>query len=343
LATSNNFKELRIEITRRCNLNCYFCFDKTENTKSKKDYLKKEEIHKIIDKAANAGIPNLRITGGEPVLREELKDYLKHAKDSGLFVMLNTNATLLDNKKIHSLARYTDDVLISFHALDELTVNGKQNSNTKRKFNAINVFNDWNVFVRLATILQPENIPHIENAFKKIDNMNVQQWVLLRPIPNILNKDPLSESQLKEMIESLYKLKTKYKMPHLIENAIPFCSYKPELVSAVSFGAGNDDGRKGMVVDSRGKIKPDYFYSENLGNALETKFEDAWNTELMANIRNNAYLPQKCRSCTYLKACKGGSRFAAQYSGGKIDDLDPLARPDIYINKKDKQLIANQV
>tara|TARA_Y100000310_G_C20284589_1_gene624238 strand:- start:169 stop:687 length:519 start_codon:yes stop_codon:yes gene_type:complete len=171
----------------------------------------------------------------------------------------------------------------------------------------------------------------------------VQQWVLLRPIPNLLNQNPLTEIQTKELIEILYKLKTEQNMPHLIENAIPFCCYTPEKVAAVSFGAGNEDGRKGLVVDSEGMLKADYFFESNLGKAGETSLEEAWENEFMQNIRTDVYLPEKCFSCLYKKQCRGGSRFSAQYANKDIRALDPLARPDKYIKRKGKQVIANKV
>ena len=132
-------------------------------------------------------------------------------------------------------------------------------------------------------------------------------------------------------------------MPHLIENAIPFCTYDPVKVAAVSFGAWNEDGRKGLVVDNEGYLKPDYFFEDKLGKALKTSFETAWGHELMKNIRNDMYLPVQCKSCAFKSECKGGSRFAAQYSRKDIRALDPMARPDKYIKKKGEQLIANKV
>ncbi len=58
---------------------------------------------KVIDSIDQAGIKIVKVTGGEPLLRKDIFSLLKYAKEKGLEVRLNTNASLIDQKKLKNL------------------------------------------------------------------------------------------------------------------------------------------------------------------------------------------------------------------------------------------------
>lgn len=63
---------LAIEMTRRCNMQCKFCF----KGKAQDLNISKEIIDKTLDEMQNTFISVLRISGGEPFLAPELIEYL---------------------------------------------------------------------------------------------------------------------------------------------------------------------------------------------------------------------------------------------------------------------------
>ncbi len=89
---------LRISITDRCNLRCIYCTPRKLIPKlSHDDILKYEEILHIAKIGADLGISKIRITGGEPLVRRGVYDFLgKITKISGLKdIAITTNGVFL--------------------------------------------------------------------------------------------------------------------------------------------------------------------------------------------------------------------------------------------------------
>ena len=69
---------LRVSITERCNFRCQYCMpEKPFSWVPKEDLLSFEELFLFIKISIDNGVKKIRITGGEPTLREGLDDFLK--------------------------------------------------------------------------------------------------------------------------------------------------------------------------------------------------------------------------------------------------------------------------
>ncbi|MDP2974422.1 MAG: radical SAM protein, partial [Candidatus Diapherotrites archaeon] len=295
--------------------------------------LSEKSVKKVISKVADAGIEKIRFTGGEPLLRKDLLSILRFAKKQDLHVLLNTNGSLIDEKNAADLCRLVDDFLVSMHAFDaaaEKRLSGKDFFN--KKISAVKLLAKNHAFIRAATILTRENIRNLEKMHQLVESLAFDQWVLLRPMPNAQNKSPISNNDVKLAVEKLLRFNSERKKTgrFFIENALPFCSYKPEKVAMVSLGAVHEDGNDSLVVDSSGKIRPSYFFDTTLGNALQGNFIECWNSPFMQQLRSMHFLPAECRKCSYLMPCLGGSRFCALQAKGSLNALDPLAKPKQY-------------
>ncbi len=89
---------LRVSVTERCNFRCLYCMpDKPFNWVSKENILSYEELFSIIKVAIDEGVIKIRITGGEPTLREDLDKFIKMVYDysPNIDLALTTNGFLL--------------------------------------------------------------------------------------------------------------------------------------------------------------------------------------------------------------------------------------------------------
>jgi len=69
---------VRISITDRCNYRCLYCIPANGiEAKSRQDLLSYEEILQIVKAFAKLGLVRFRITGGEPLVRKGLVDFIK--------------------------------------------------------------------------------------------------------------------------------------------------------------------------------------------------------------------------------------------------------------------------
>ena len=90
---------LRVSITDRCNLRCRYCMPKEGiSLLGHDDILRYEEILRIVRAAVQLGIVKVRVTGGEPLVRRGVLEFLKSLKQiEGLReVTLTTNGMLLE-------------------------------------------------------------------------------------------------------------------------------------------------------------------------------------------------------------------------------------------------------
>ena len=95
-------KSLRVSVTDRCNLRCGYCMPESEYVwLPRSSVLSFEEIDRLVGIFAGLGVDKIRLTGGEPLLRQELP----------------TLVTALTNQpSISEIALTTNAVLLSRHA-----------------------------------------------------------------------------------------------------------------------------------------------------------------------------------------------------------------------------------
>lgn len=87
---------LRIGVTDRCNLRCRYCMpEEGIDFASRKDILTYEEITRLCKIFKELGVSKVRLTGGEPFVRNDIESLLRQLTDIFPSVHITTNATLL--------------------------------------------------------------------------------------------------------------------------------------------------------------------------------------------------------------------------------------------------------
>ncbi|MDD1651510.1 MAG: GTP 3',8-cyclase MoaA [Methanomicrobiales archaeon] len=89
------FTNLRIALTARCNLRCFYCHAEGECAPARE--MTAAEIAEVLRAAGNLGIRTVKFTGGEPLLRDDLCEIIA-AVPPGIESSLTTNATLLADR-----------------------------------------------------------------------------------------------------------------------------------------------------------------------------------------------------------------------------------------------------
>jgi len=89
---------LRVSVTERCNFRCQYCMpEKPFSWVPRENLLSFEELFLFMKVAMDEGVNKIRITGGEPLLREDLDSFIKmiHDYKPDIDLALTTNAYLL--------------------------------------------------------------------------------------------------------------------------------------------------------------------------------------------------------------------------------------------------------
>lgn len=85
---------IELSVTYRCQLKCVHC-SVWKYSASKKKELTNDEIKRVLDQAAEIGIPKIDFFGGEPLLKEGIVDLVAYGSVKGLYMSITTNAWLL--------------------------------------------------------------------------------------------------------------------------------------------------------------------------------------------------------------------------------------------------------
>lgn len=99
-----------LTVTKRCNLRCIYCFGAYPERKYK-DFTS-SEIITVIDDLASCGTRIVSISGGEPLIREDIGDIIARVKKRNILCLINTNGLLVE-ERIESL-RQLDSLCIGF-------------------------------------------------------------------------------------------------------------------------------------------------------------------------------------------------------------------------------------
>ncbi len=113
-------QSLRLSVTDRCNLRCQYCMPEADYIwLERAALLSFEEMSRLVDIFAMAGIDRVRITGGEPLLRRDLPGLIRllAAKDPIRDLALTTNGVLLASQAAALKAAGLHRVTVSLDTL----------------------------------------------------------------------------------------------------------------------------------------------------------------------------------------------------------------------------------
>ena len=117
-------RDLRISVTDRCNLRCTYCMPLDRyDWIAKEQILRFEEIGRLVQCFVGLGVNKLRITGGEPLLRQDLPDLVAMLStiDGIEDICLTTNGLLLADAAVPLRRAGLQRVTISLDSLNPET------------------------------------------------------------------------------------------------------------------------------------------------------------------------------------------------------------------------------
>ena len=96
-------------VTRRCNLKCVHCYSHSED-RNYSGELSLDEGKSLIEDLARFGSPVMLFSGGEPLIRKDILDLIRHAAAHGMRAVVSTNGTLITR----SLAERLKEIGLSY-------------------------------------------------------------------------------------------------------------------------------------------------------------------------------------------------------------------------------------
>lgn len=208
----HDLNSVGVEITGRCDLRCKHCymdscagnFPEEINTGEWIAFfsqLNKDFGNKIV----------IQITGGEPLVRLDLFDILRHIKELGFRVSLASNGLLLNDKNIIELKKYISSLSISIDGLEE-SHNYLRNADTFQKVigNIKNARKMGLKNITIKTAVFKRNLEEMEKMFKLVCDLEADNWHIfaMEPIGRSKKnmKDILSKKEYGRLCDFIDKL-----------------------------------------------------------------------------------------------------------------------------------------
>jgi len=142
---------LRISLTERCNLRCFYCMPpEGVQLSPAANIMTADEIFKIAENFVSLGVTKIRLTGGEPLVRKDFEEIVRSLSKLKVELALTTNGILIDK------------YIRLFKEVNLKKINISLDSLKEEKFNQITRRNYYSrVINNLYLLLRHEIVPKI--------------------------------------------------------------------------------------------------------------------------------------------------------------------------------------
>ena len=178
------------QITTKCNLNCKYCL--SSSGKEGEYGLSTEDAIKVIEKLGNLEINRLDFTGGEPLLRKDLKQLIEVAKKNNINTIVTTNTTLLNDENIECL-KAADLVQVSIDGPEQIHNKQRQAEVYKKTIANIQKLQKSDCKVRLNSFIYNSNKQYVDELMDLSKDMGLFSHLFIIFTPQGRGKEHYEE------------------------------------------------------------------------------------------------------------------------------------------------------
>lgn len=320
-------------LTRRCNLSCSHCYISAGSWHGSGGELSTEECHRILDDllAVNPS-PLLILSGGEPLVREDLEEIAEHGSSAGATVVVGTNGIGLTDERIDSLkAAGVQGVAVSIDSLTPQYHDRFRHGDgaLAGTLAAVDRLVEHELDFIVQTSLTRGNRSELPELVAWAAGKGAVSFNLYFLVPTGRGERMrgLSPEENEGVLRELVELERSYRgrmmvrskcEPQIMRHVIEADDDSPLLNYATRCPCGVHYCR----ITPEGKLTPCPYMPAVAGDLLRNSFADVWaSSPLLGQLREGA-LGGRCGRCEYRKVC-GGCRARAYAESG-----DPLGPDD---------------
>ncbi|MBN2651527.1 MAG: radical SAM protein [Spirochaetales bacterium] len=173
---NRNIYYLRLSLTQRCNLSCIYCDGSISENDFSKPELSLDSIKDILNEAGALGFKKLRLTGGEPLVREDIVDIVKVAAESKMFehIGITTNGVNLAKYAVDLKNAGLSSINISLDTLDRDEFRAITNGNIDDVLAGIEAVKDLGLPIKINMVIFETNSEQEVELMKEFcDNNNL--------------------------------------------------------------------------------------------------------------------------------------------------------------------------
>ncbi|MBS1263294.1 MAG: Coenzyme PQQ synthesis protein E [Methanonatronarchaeales archaeon] len=302
------------ESTRACNLACRHCRAEAQ-PEGAPDQLGRREVINLVDQIAEFSSPIFIITGGEPMLREDVYDVASYADGRGLRVVMSPNGTLLTPDSVErildagvrrisvSIDGSTPEVHDDFRGVPgsfESAVTGLGHAR------------DAGLEYQINTTVTKRNVDDLPAMYDRVGELGAAAWDVFMLVPTGRGevKDELGATRYERVLRWVNSLSGGDGAGVKVT-----CGpqYRRIRARAGTGSPGASAGGRGCMagygfafVDHRGDVYPCGYFPVQAGNVRDEHFMDVYrDSELFRELRDPSLLEGKCGVCEFRESCFG--------------------------------------
>jgi MoaA/NifB/PqqE/SkfB family radical SAM enzyme len=261
-----------LALTFKCNLRCSFCGIWKEH---RRDILTDEQIKQLISEFSDGGMQILIFTGGEPLLRNNIKEIIDFSNDCGIYTHLVTNGTLIKNR-IREIKKI-DSISVSIDGPKDIHDKIRGKGVFEKSVEGLKIARDNGIFSHIISTITDEVTANNCYGIKKLLELSNDLGCKINFQPiyvdqyNYLNLKEIFPKNFVEAIEIIQHYKRKNK------NVIGSNGYWNKLKDFKMNELKCYAGRLFCYVFPDGVVAPCYFTEKRGINGLEKGFLNAFN------------------------------------------------------------------
>jgi radical SAM protein with 4Fe4S-binding SPASM domain len=292
--------------TYRCNFQCSFC--EASANLERADELTTHEVYTLIDDLEGMGAKRLLISGGEPLVREDMAEIIRYATRAGLSLGLVSNG-YLTAKNWPGLQR--GHYFMYFTSLDgprSLHDSARATDSFSRVMDSLERFAAHKVPIRIVnTVVHPGNFHLLSEMLGIVRSSFATRWHLtpIQMVGRAAGQDQfqLNGQQLRQLVE--FVAASSRVMPVALGESHAYlnCLVGTHLAKPFFCGAGLT---RCAIMPEGSVMACQQVYNLQFaeGNIRRRPFSRIWR-ENFKDFRQ-WQIPQSCHGCGHLGACRGG-------------------------------------
>ena len=322
-------RALLAEVTYRCPLQCPYCSNPLELARFR-DELDTATWVRVFEEAAELGVAQLHLSGGEPLVRRDILDLIRAARGLELYSNMSTGATVASESMIEQLREAGLDHL-QVSLLDTEPESNDWLAGAKsfdRKRDAVLAAKRIGFPVTLNVVLHRHNLDRIGDVIRtamdwgadrlELANTQYTGWAFRNRAALMPTREQVERAQ--RVVDDLRAAGTGgLDIVHVLPD------YFQEFPKACLHGWG----MVFLAVAPDGCALPCQTSREIAGlefpNVRESSLADIWFTsDVFQRFRGTDWLPEPCQSCERREIDFGGCRCQAFLMTGDATATDPV-------------------
>lgn len=330
-------RRIYLQITRKCNLQCGYCFIKAGSSEA---HLDSEVIYRMAESFGKKGLMEVRLTGGEPTLHPNFFKIYNAFRANNIYVSVATNGLWTKETENFFCNQENLWLIVSIDGSEEIHNKNRTNSYTQIISNLKRVRKkNPGIRLRLNTVLTKENKSCLEHLAWLTKKLNAESITMIPLRPQVREPEALSSMLTPEEFRHVIVEMIAYKKKYGIQFTTTLeTEYKQEILPDKIFTKKSScaAGREGTNVDfdfNRKKLlvygcsycpAPDLsiedeirkpFIAGELDYDEIEKFSHIWDDDSKWELFRNLHLKSG--------ACKGCNELGTRCTGScPIQNLD---------------------